>query len=307
MKTRHYVDNIRAIDLNLLGIFDAIYQERNITRAAKRLGISQPAVSGALTRLRALVDDPLFVKTTHGMEPTSRADALAEPIAMALETILNAFNQHVEFDYATAEQHFCLSMSDYSEFLMLPPLMTWLRSHAPKITLSTVPVVDETLPADMESGLVDLAIGNIPSLQTGCYRQRLVFEDFACVVRQDHPEIGDELTVKQFQAFPHVIFSPRKDENTMDEILRQQGITRNVALRIPNYLAIMAIVAETDLIGIMPIRIASRTCDLAKLKMLPCPVDYSGVTVSQHWHVRKNNNPANIWLRKLMKSLTESL
>ncbi|KAB7623972.1 LysR family transcriptional regulator [Alkalilimnicola sp. S0819] len=307
MKAKRTLHNIRSVDLNLLGIFDAIHRERNITRAARRLGMTQPAVSGALNRLRQLLDDPLFVKTAQGMEPTPRADELAEPISQALEDILDALSHNSGFDYANADHSFCLAMSDYSEFLLLPPLMRWLRAHAPHITLSTVPVVERTLPVDLESGLVDLAIGNIPALQSGCYRQQLVFEDFICVVRDDHPEIGEELTLEQFQEIPQVIFTPRQNQDTVDQVLSQQGLRRNIALRVPNYLTIIGVIAETDLIGVLPVRIARRVCRLAGLRMLPCPVEHPGVPVSQHWHVRESKNPANRWLRELLKELSAAL
>lgn len=295
------------MDLNLLGVFDAIYHERSITRAARRLGVTQPAVSGALNRLRQLLDDPLFVKTTQGMEPTARADALAGPVSAALEGILAALNERVEFDYGRAEHTFCLAMSDYSEFLMLPPLIQWLREHARHISLRTVPVVEDRLAGQLESGEVDLAIGSIPSLQTGCFRQRLVFEDFVCVVRNGHPEVADALSVEQFQRIPQVIFTPRKDEATVDDLLGAQGLSRTIALRIPNYLAIMAIVSSSDLVGVLPQRIAARLCGMANLRALKAPVPYPGVSVNQHWHVAKNNHPANRWLRSLLRELTASL
>ncbi len=307
MTSKKYVHNIRAIDLNLLGVFDAIYKERNTTRAAKRLGMSQPAVSGALTRLRDLLDDQLFVKTSQGMEPTSCADDLAEPISAALESIINALNQHVEFDYANTTHNFCLAMSDYSEFVMLPTLVRWLRKNAPNISLKTVPVVEETLASDLESGAIDLAIGHIPSLEHGCYRQRLLFEELVSVVRKDHREIGNKLTVDQFETIPHVIFTPRRAEKTMEHTLESQTPTRKVALRLPNYLALIAIVAETDLIGVLPKRIAAGLRELTPLKVVEAPVNYPGIAVNQHWHTKKHNNPSNKWLRQTIKELTTPL
>ncbi len=307
MTTKHYVHNIRAVDLNLLGVFDAIYKERNITRAAKRLGMSQPAVSGALTRLRQLTDDQLFVKTSQGMDPTSCADELSEPIAEALDTILSALNQHVEFDYANTTHNFCLAMSDYSEFVMLPSLMRWLRKNAPNISISTVPVVEETLLADLESGAVDLAIGYIPSLETGCYRQRLVFEELVSVVRKDHREIGDKLTVAEFETIPHVTFTPRLGEKHIERVLEIQSVIRKVALRLPNYLSIVGVVTETDFIGVLPLRIVERLNNLMPLRIVESPVQYPGVSVDQHWHTKKHKNPGNSWLRHLLKELASEL
>ncbi len=307
MASKKYVHNIRAIDLNLLGVFDAIYKERNTTRAAKRLGMSQPAVSGALTRLRDLLDDQLFVKTAQGMEPTTCADELAIPIAEALETIINALNQHVDFDYANTAHNFCLAMSDYSEFVMLPTLVRWLRKNAPHISISTVPVVEETLLSDLETGTVDLAIGHIPSLETGCYRQRLLFEQLVSIVRKDHREIGNKISTDQFETIPHVIFTPRRAEKTIEQLLEKQSATRKIALRLPNYLAIIGIVAETDLIGVLPKRIAQALREYSPLKVVETPVEYPGMAINQHWHAKKHNNPANKWLRQTIKALISDL
>ncbi len=307
MVKKKYVDNIRAIDLNLLGIFDAIYKERNITRAAKRLSMSQSAVSGALTRLRHLTDDLLFIKTAQGMEPTACADELAVPIAEALDTIVNALNQHVEFDYANTSHNFCLAMSDYSEFVMLPSLMCWLSKNAPNISIRTVPVVEETLPTDLKSGAVDLAIGDIPSLETGCYRQRLLFEGHVSVVRKDHREVGKKLTMTEFETIPHVIFTPRRAGKLVKTEPEVQNAIRKVALRLPNYLSIVGVVMETNFIGVLPIRIVAGLSDHMPLKMVESPMQYPRVSIDQHWHTKKHNDPGNRWLRQLIKELSSQL
>lgn len=300
--------NISDLDLNLLTVFDAIYTERSITRAADKLGMSQPAVSNALGRLRETIGDPLFIRAGRGVAPTARAQQLAPPLRRALDMIQHTLSEQWLFDFASAEHHFRIAMSDYGDAVILPKLLDWLNRAAPGVSLSVVPVSELELPTEMRAGHVDLAVGNLGFLQPHMRSARLLDETFVAVVRPDHPRIRDHLTLRQYAATPHVhIMHPSRGDPLVDRELAAQGLERRIAVRVSSFLAVPAIVAESDLIATLPLRLARSFADSMGLRLLEPPLTLGSVSINQYWHPRTDRDPANTWLREAVRTIAERI
>lgn len=300
--------NLRKVDLNLLTVFDAILTEQNITRAAASLGMSQPALSNALGRLRDLLNDPLFVRTSKGMIPTERAKQLAAPVREALGLIQTTLSEQWVFDYATARHAFTVAMSDYGEAVILPRLMNYLEKVAPAVNISVVPISERTLAQALRSGEVDLAVSNLDFLEGEFPAQRLLEESFVCLARAEHPQVRDSLTIKLFAELSHVIVShPRRRGSPIDEALAEHGLRRRVALRVSSFTAVPMILLNTNLIATLPQRVAQRYAGAMGLHMLQPPVTVPNVTVHQFWHPRTDPDPANQWLRRSIAELCQRL
>ncbi|KYF55496.1 LysR family transcriptional regulator [Sorangium cellulosum] len=289
--------HLASIDLNLLVVFDALLAEGSVTRAAARVGLSQSAMSHALGRLRALIDDPVLVRTPRGMIPTPRAQELAGPIREALAQIEATVARSPRFDPATARRSFSVATVDYVELILLPRLVQKLFADAPFVDLVARPY-DSDLWGSMETGKVDLAIGMFPAVPAGFYRQRLLEEHYTCVVRRDHPVVRSKLTLKMYTSLPHALISPRGDGGgRVDEVLAEQGLSRRVALQIPHFLVAAHIVAQTDLVLTVPARIAQVFADMEALRVMKPPVELGGFSLDQVWHERQAKDPAHMWLR----------
>lgn len=291
--------NINELDLNLLVVFDALITEGTVTKAATRVGLSQPALSNALSRLRTLLNDPLFVRTPQGMQPTPRAKQLALPIRQALTLIQNSFQENTSFDFATEQRTFKLVMSDYCAHLFLPCLLEWFREVAPGIRLKVMHYLEKELQPMMESGNVDLAIGVFIGMEAGYYQQKLFEEDFTCIVRTDHPLIKSGLSKKQFLSLKHVLVSPRGTGlGRTDKILAERGEKRDIMLHVPHFLIVPTIIERTNLIATLPTRIAQSFAASGNIKTLKHPYKVPGFTLTQFWHEQNHNDAANQWLRQ---------
>jgi DNA-binding transcriptional LysR family regulator len=300
--------NLRNIDLNLLMLFETIYEEQNLTRAAKRLNISQPAISNALARLRETLDDPLFIRTGKGMVPSDRAKQLIDPIHNALTVIRNAIQDQWAFDFKNTRHSFTVTMSDYCESIILPKLMDWIAGVAPGISIKAKFLDEDHLLTDLINGTTDLAIGYITSLNPPQFNsQTLMKEEFVSIVRVDHPEIKNTLTLKQFVSTPHVVTRPRTGENTIDELLRHKGEKRFIALQVPNFLSIPAIIASTDNISTIPLRVAQIYSKMMGLKVLKPPVQPGTREIKQYWVPSRESSPAHTWLRRSLEEICRNL
>ncbi|WP_437762155.1 LysR family transcriptional regulator [Sorangium sp. So ce281] len=289
--------HLASIDLNLLVVLDALLAEGNVTRAAARVGLSQSAMSHALGRLRVLIDDPVLVRTPRGMIPTPRAQELIGPIREALAKIEATVARSPRFEPATARRSFTVATVDYVELILLPRLVQKLVSEAPFIDLVARPYDSEMWSA-METGKVDLAIGLLPALPAGFYRQRLIEERYMCVVRRSHPAVRGKLTLKTYTSLPHALISPRGEGGgRVDEVLAERGLSRRVALQIPHFLVAAHIVAQTDLVLTVPARIARVFAEMEELHVMKPPVELGGFSVDQVWHERHAKDPAHTWLR----------
>jgi len=296
--------NLRQIDLNLLVIFNQMLTVRRVSLAAEKLGITQPAVSNALKRLRAAFNDDLFVRTARGMEPTPYALHLAVPISQALGTLQTALNERDTFDPATSTRTFTLSMTDIGEIYFMPPLLKALAKFAPHIQINTARNTAGNLKEEMEAGNVDLALGLLPHLQTGFFQRRLFKQRYVCMFRKDHPTTTNPISMKSFIALEHLgIIAANTGHGEVDTFMVKKGIHRRVRLVVPHFIAVGHILQGSDLIATVPERFAIHCVKPFGLVISPLPVKLPDIAIHLFWHAKYNREPANVWLRQLIVSL----
>ena len=272
------------IDLNLLVVFQHLLREGRVSRTAQVLGLSQPAVSNALRRLRDLLDDELFLRTPTGMAPTPYALQLAEPVAQALRGLQGALNVRASFDPATSERCFTLAMTDVGEIYFLPVLMDALAREAPGVTLRCVPVADAALREDMAAGRVDLALGSLPQLQAGFFQQALFRQRYVALMRAGHVRV----------------VSAGTGHGQVDEALQRLGVARQVQLTVPHYVALGQVLGSTDLVATVPERLAERLAGPHALVARPLTLRLPASTIAQLWHAHLHRDPGHQWLRGLV-------
>ncbi|WP_017760623.1 LysR family transcriptional regulator [Pseudacidovorax intermedius] len=293
--------DLKQLDLNLLLVFNQLLAERSVSGAARALGLSQPAVSNALARLRKAMGDELFLRTSRGMEPTPRATQLAEPVAAALQLLQGALRQDQGFDPATSSRAFTIGMTDIGEIYFLPTLMDALAEAAPGVTVSTVRNTAVQLKDEMETGHVDLALGLMPQLRTGFFQRRLFTQRYVCLMRQGHPLDKRRIGLREFSAAEHlVVVSAGTGHGVVEDELARQGIERRVRLTVPHFVALGHILAGTDMIATVPERLAQRMAGPFGLRWLSHPAPLPEIGIHLLWHARLHREPANQWLRQLI-------
>ncbi|MCI1899037.1 MAG: LysR family transcriptional regulator [Enterobacter sp.] len=290
--------NLRTLDLNLLKTLDALLDERSVTRAASRLSLTQPAVSGMLNRLRDYFDDPLFIRVPHGIVPTTRAEALAAPIKRILADI-DVLLQPAEFDPLTATLTFTLAATDYALRAVVVPFIAALKVQAPGIRVRVVPVGSDRLVSQLERGSVDVALITPHTTPAELHSRALYDERYVCMMRADHLDAGKPITLDRFCALEHVLVSYEGESfrGVTDGALENIGLTRCVALSVSNFLVLPDVLVISDMIAVVPSRIAEN-----QTGMFVCetPVTVPGFTKSMAWHGRTHRNPAQAWLRGLL-------
>jgi len=295
-------------DLNLLPVFLTLMEERSVTRAAQRLGITQPALSNALARLRTLLQDPLFIRERYGMQPTPKALELAPAIATALASLDVAVLGQQAFDPAQARQLVTLAPNSYVEFALMPAIVTRLREQAPGISLRLTPYGTDLAETGVTSGTTALALGRFVEPPDNLVVQHLLDDGLACVVRADHPVVGDRITRKQYEQLRHVNMLPTgRLRAGLFQALEREGLKRDVAVSVTHFLAIPEMVAVTDYCATLPRLICRRLAGDARLKVLPAPVDLGTFPVEMAWHVRYRNDPAHQWLRALIAEVAQAV
>lgn len=292
---------LKDLDLNLLLLFQQLSHERSVSRVAEKLGLTQPAVSNALARLRRALDDPLFVRTPAGMQPTPLAEQLAGPVAAALEALQGALNQRAAFDAASSERQFRLGMTDIGEIYFLPWLVATLAQRAPGITLSTLRNNAVNLQEEMANGHVDLAIGLLPQLKGGFFKRQLFTQRYVCLMRQGHALAGRRtLTEAAYAAAEHVlVVAQGTGHGQVDELLARRGLQRKVRLTVPHFVAMGHLLSQTDLLATVPERLAQALLEPFGLVAKPTPVALPEAGISVFWHARQHKDAANRWLRAL--------
>lgn len=295
---------LRDLDLNLLVVFRQLMIERRVSRAAESLGLTQPAVSNALARLRKLLGDELFLRSSRGMEPTPFAESLAEPVSHALGLLHGAVNQRSAFDPASSERAFTIGMTDIGEIYFLPALMERLATLAPRLSISTVRNTAVNLREAMEAGQVDVALGLLPQLKGGFYQRRLFKQPYVCLLRRGHRLDKRAITVKEFSAAEHVVVvSEGTGHGKVDELLERNGISRRVRLSLPHFIAVAPILASSDMIATVPLRFAEAVAAPFGLVALKHPATLPEIAISLFWHAKQHQDPANRWLRELLLQL----
>ncbi|RSZ45636.1 MULTISPECIES: LysR family transcriptional regulator [unclassified Variovorax] len=297
---------LKDIDLNLLVVFQQLLVDRRVSKVAASLGLSQPGVSNALARLRKLTDDPLFLRTPNGMEPTPYAQQLAEPTARALQVIHAAINQKASFDPATSKRAFTVGMTDIGEIYFLPRLMKEIARVAPNVSLSTVRNTAVNLQDEMEAGHVNLAIGLLPQLKTGYFQRRLFKQNYVCVFRRGHPldRKKGKVSLDEFSAAEHVVvISAGTGHGNADEFLDRKKVVRKVVLTVPHYVAVGHILHDSDLIATVPEKLAQALAGPFDLSYVRHPAKLPEIAINLFWHGRFQKDPAISWLRSLIVGL----
>ncbi|HEY0275947.1 MAG TPA: LysR family transcriptional regulator [Paenirhodobacter sp.] len=292
------MQNIRNLDLNLLKALDALLDERNVTRAAERLGFTQPAVSGMLTRLRESLDDPLFVRTQRGIVPTLRALELAGPVKQVLgdiETLL----QPAVFTPATAEFTVTLAATDYALQAVVVPFIATLRSRAPGIRVAIRSIEDDRVQMQFERGDLDLALMTPESVLPDLHARRLFNETYICAMRAGHPDANGPLTLDRFCALDHALvsYSGERFRGVTDDVLASLGRERRVMLTVTSFLVLADVLRSTDLIAVTPRRLVQGAKGLT---ILDPPVKVPGFTKIAVWHERSHRDPGHRWVRSLL-------
>lgn len=295
-------------DLNLLPVFVTLMEERSVTRAAERLGITQPALSNALARLRLMLRDQLFIRERYGIQPTPVAQELAPAIAEALARIDEAVLGQQDFDPRQAERLFTIAPNGYAEFVLMPAIVARLREAAPGIRLRLVPYGSDLAETGVVSGATAMALGRITDPPDSLVVQHLMDEGLACVVRADHPEIRDGISREQYERLRHVnVLPPGRLRVGLFTALEQQGLRREVAVSVTHFLAVPEMVAVSDCCATLPRQICRRIADDPRLKILPPPVDLGTFPVEMAWHVRHRQDPAHRWLRSLVAEVARQV
>lgn len=293
--------HIDSLDLNLLRVLDTLLEERSATRAARRLGMTQSAVSHALGRLRDVVGDPLLVRSGHGLAPTPRGEALQQPVRAALLS-LRAALQPEAFDPGRARRAFALGTADYAVHVLGAGVQALLERRAPGVDLYVRPVPNDLGPA-LARGEVDLVLGAwAPGepVPEGVVRRRLIEERFVCVLRRGNPA-ADPWTPETFAAMRHVQIAPRGTPGgPVDERLARLGLTRRVVMTVPSFLVAPAIVASSDAVLTLPARVGLPYAAALDLEVRQVPFELPGFTISMAWHARQHQDPGQRWFRELV-------
>ena len=290
------------LEPKLLQFFEALYRLGSATRAAETLGVSQPTVSIWLAQMRKTLNDPLFVRTPLGMKPTPRADAMIETVRSVLDGLRHLSQIDRQIEPASMERTFRIFMTDASHITLLPRLFTQVRALAPRVKLEAASLTAQ-MAQELQSGEADLALGLIPGLESGFYQQALFIQDWICLANPAHPRLGDSLSLVEYEREAHVGIVGGTGQRLLEAAMTESKVNRTVALRLPGFLGLPAILATTDLIATLPRHIGETLARSAGLKRLPCPVPIPTFVVKQHWHARFHRDPANAWLRGVCAEL----
>jgi DNA-binding transcriptional LysR family regulator len=304
--------NLASVDLNLLVALRALLAERHVTRAARSIGLSQPAMSHALARLRELFDDPLLVRTPRGMQPTARAEKLAPVLGRALEDLSRIVAAPEKFDPARSRRCFTIVADDYSELVLLPQLLTRMWREAPNADVRVRPQ-HARWQDDLAEGRADLAVvpaARVPS--GGIVLSKILHEDYVCVVRADHPRVKKKsITLADYLELPHALIAPRGESGSVvDTALGRLGRrSRRVAVEIPHFLVAPHIVRATDVVLMLAERVARVMAEPLDLRVLAPPreLGLTGFDVYLAWHERQRGDDAHAWMRRLLLEIAKSV
>lgn len=292
--------NIRDFDLNLLHVFEAVMATGHVGRAAERLGLSQPAVSHALTRLRAVLHDPLFVRAGGGVRPTPRVEQFGRFVAAALHTLDAGLQEAERFDPASTQRRFVVHMSDLATGQLLPPLMAALRERAPALRLEVQQLAGEAIAPALEEGRLDLAFGYLPQL-SGMHGAPLIDERYVVLLRDDHP-LRPQLTQREALDALHFILVQGHAEPA--KALERLGLAPRIRLTIPHFAVVPPLLKATDLAVIMPEGPARRYAEAAGgLAVLALALGLPPLAIGIHWVWRMHKDPGHRWLRELVQEV----
>ena len=300
--------NIALVDLNLLVVFDAVMREKHVTRAAKRIGMTQPAVSNALNRLRYIAKDDLFVRSAKGVVPTSRALELGPPIRQAINLVENAFDP-TSFDPKNSTEEFNIAISNYTASILFPKLAEVLEKEAPNINVRSKQLGDVDLLKELEAANIDFIIAGQQLIEGKKFMSASLYEeDFVCVVGKNHP-LGNKnkLTIKEFAGAKHLMVTTTgKALGFIDYLLDLKGLKRRVAMTVNQFLVAPNIIRKSNMILTCSKRVAERF-KLEKVKILPIPLITETLKLKIIWHKRADSNPGNKWIREQIIDISKNI
>ncbi len=298
--------DLNLLDFKLLRLLDQLYLSRSVTKSAEALGQSQPTVSIWLAKLRDQLGDPLFVRTSEGMLPTPRTDALIATVREVLGGLQRLSQSPSGFDPATAQRRFAICMTDASHITLLPRLLAHVRALAPGVSLAARRV-DTDLAGALQNGEADLGLGFLPWLDAGFYQQALYAQDWICLANAQHPRVLDASSthwnLQAYQREGHIAISSGTGYQLMDSAVESQKISRRIQLELPGFLGLAAIVSTCDLVATLPRQIGETLARTAGVQALPCPFDIPSFTVKLYWHARYHHDAASRWLRSVCSNL----
>lgn len=292
---------LSRIDLNLYIIFETICEEGNLSRAANRLYLTQPAISHSLSKLRHHYQDPLFVRRGHLMEPTPLAQRIRPQIQTALQQLQETLQTNAGFNPQASQKRFVLGMRDNVESIMTPRIMAFLESRAPQTQLASVRIPRREMEAELAAGRIDVAFDVLLPVGSKILHQQLMEDHFRVVARQDHPAIGSRLTLKKYLAAKHIVVSSRQSGPSLEDFeLSRLGYRRQVAMRCQHMYVAMKTAAVTDLLVTVPGSVARSGMKTSELKSWKMPVDLPPLAIQMYWHQNMDKESSNLWLRQLI-------
>lgn len=297
--------HISRVDLNLFTVFEAIYTEGGVTRASKKLNLTQPAISHALGRLRLMFDDPLFERRGHAMISTPLARSIIEPVRSALRGLEVTLNELGRFDPATTARQFTLALRDVLESTVLPPLMQRIGQQAALVDIAALQVDRRELESELAAGTLDCAIDVLLPLSENILHTRIIEETIVVLARKGHPRVRGKLDLETYLKLDHILVSSRRRGPGLEDVeLNRLGLKRRIRCRGQHYFSACRIVSQTDLLLTMPERYARVVNPQFDSQILSFPLEMPAIDSYLYWHANVNNDPANRWLREqIMQSL----
>lgn len=292
------------LDIKDFLILSEIYRTKSVSAAVERVGLGQPSISIRLGKLRKHFNDPLFVRTSAGMQATPRLEAIVPSIQNVIELFEGKVGTPQLFEPSSANRTFRICMTDTGQVVILPKLLERLKGIAPSVRIDTVNLGADTARL-LEAGEVDTAMGFTQDIPASFYQQQLFEEKFVCMISASHPRIKERLSKSQFLSEKHIeVALPRGTGHwILRKALEDQGLVRDVAVRVPSFLGVARIIRHSELIAIVPYHLARLLAEDDEILLVDPPMSLPGYTVKQYWHERYHRDPANRWLRQLVAEL----
>jgi DNA-binding transcriptional LysR family regulator len=296
--------HIADLDLTQIRLLAELARLRSVSAASEKIGLSQSAASHALAKLRKRLDDPLFTRTPNGFEPTPYGARIGNAAREALDALVAGLGSNRVFDPATTTRRFTFYANDVGQMILLPRLLAFLKKYAPGATVRTAPIPVQNPGAALSSGDVDLAVGFFDNLRTGILQSFLFHERYVCVMRANHPQFRSGMTLEAFKTVEHAMADATGMAHAIiDRFLAKHHIRRNTTLRVPGFHVLPMIVANTDLVAIIPSRLADAFVSHLPIKVLPPPIPFPSFDIRIYWHERYHRDPAVRWFRKAFVDL----
>lgn len=293
--------NKQPLDLNRLRVFRAVWEHRNVSRAAEALGVSQPTVSHGLRELRQHFNDRIFVRGPGGVMPTPLAETIARRIGQALALLDQGLELRGDFDPRSSRREFTLVMTDIAEAIILPRILQLCRSEAPHIALRAIQLPSESVTGALREGAVDVAIGFSPALRPSLLHSALFRSEYVCIVSASHPRVKERLRKEDFMRERHAVAQAQgTGHHAVEAALQRMGLLDSIGTRVPHFLALPTIVAASEMIATIPRPLAELMQPVAPMRIFPVPMRLPKLLIEQFWHERFHDDAASRWLRALL-------